>query len=383
MATIKGVKRWFWWHKWTSLICTTFLLLLCITGLPLIFHEEIEHLTEKKTVFAPEANALQKPLDELVNTAKQRFPGKVVKLAYWDKEHSGLVSITLGESASSGYETDKYVVLNAYTGKIEDTPVVDNGFMYIMLRLHVDLFAGIPGKIFMGLMGILFVVAIISGVMLYGPIMKKFDFGMIRTEKSRRLKWLDMHNMLGIVTITWVTVVGITGVINAFSDLVLYSWQQGQLQEMTAPYKNAAPLTGKLSSLQNAVDLVQKKEPKMLPYILAFPGTAFSSKHHYAVVMRGNKPLTERLLKPALIDAKTGELSDMRDLPFFVNAYFISQPLHFGDYGGMPLKVIWAIFDLATIFVLISGIYLWFARRKSNAEQLARMEQNYNLNATR
>lgn len=383
MATIKSVKRWFWWHKWTSLICTAFLLLLCITGLPLIFHEEIEHLTEKETVFAPKANALPKPLDELVNTAKQRFPDKIVKLAYWDKEHAGLVSITLGETASSGYETDKYVVLNSYTGKIEDTPVVEEGFMYIMFRLHVDLFAGIPGKLFMGLMGILFVVAIISGVMLYGPIMKKFDFGMIRTEKSRRLKWLDMHNMLGIVTITWVTVVGITGIINAFSDLVLYFWQQGQLREMTAPYKNAAPLTGKLSALQNAVDLVQNKEPDMLPYILAFPGTAFSSKHHYAVVMRGNKPLTERLLKPALIDAKTGELSDMRDLPFFVNAYFISQPLHFGDYGGIPMKVIWAIFDLATIFVLISGIYLWFARRKSNAEQLARMEQNYNLNATK
>ena len=380
MATIKGVKRWFWWHKWTSLICTAFLLLLCLTGLPLIFHEEIEHFTKKEHNYVPVANAIQKPLDELVNTAKRHFPGKVVKLVYWDKEHAGLLSITLGETATSGYETDKYVILNSYTGKVEDTPVVEENFMYIMLRLHVDLFAGIPGKLLMGFMGILFLVAIVSGVMLYGPIMKKFDFGMIRTEKSRRLKWLDMHNMLGIVTITWVTVVGLTGVINALSDMVLYFWQQGQLQEMTAPYKNAAPLTGKLSSLQDAVNLVQQKEPKMLPYILAFPETVFSSKHHYAVVMRGNTPLTERLLKPALVDAKTGQLSDMRDMPFFVNAYFISQPLHFGDYGGMPLKVIWAIFDIASIFVLISGIYLWFARRKSNAEQLARMENNYNLN---
>lgn len=381
MTTIKGVKRWFWWHKWTSLVCTAFLLLLCLTGLPLIFHEEIEHFSETdQPLIIPAGQTAPKPLDELVSTAKNHYPGQVEKLVYWDKEHPGLISITLGESAASSYETDKYVVLNAYTGKIEETPVVDKGFMYIMLRLHVDLFAGIPGKLFMGLMGILFVISIISGIMLYGPIMKKYNFGMIRTEKSRRLRWLDMHNMLGIVTIAWVTVVGFTGVINALSDVVLYFWQQGQLNEMTAPYKNAAPLSGKLSSLQSAVALVQDKEPDMLPYILAFPGTVFSSKHHYAVVMRGNTPLTERLLQPALIDAKTGELSDMRAMPFFVNAYFMSQPLHFGDYGGLPLKVIWAIFDVATIFVLISGLYLWFARRKSNAEQLARMEQTHHLN---
>ena len=31
-------------HTWSSLISTLFLLLLCITGLPLIFHHEIDEL---------------------------------------------------------------------------------------------------------------------------------------------------------------------------------------------------------------------------------------------------------------------------------------------------------------------------------------------------
>jgi uncharacterized iron-regulated membrane protein len=378
MSTIKSIKRWFWWHKWTSLICTLFLLLLCLTGLPLIFHEEIEQLTEKKKA-AVDLSLPAKPLAELVTTAKQRFPGKVEKLLYWDEENPGMVSVTVGDSPMSDYETDKYVLLNSRTGKIEDTPAVQEGFMYIMFRLHVDMFAGIGGKLFMGLMGLLFVVAIISGIMLYGPIMKKFNFGMIRTEKSNRLKWLDMHNLLGIVTLTWAMVVGLTGVINTLSDVVFLMWQKGQLAEMTAPYKNAKPLSGKLSSLDSAVMITQAKEPTMVPYIVAFPGTMYASKHHYAVFVKGNTPLTERLIKPALIDAKTGKLTDMRDMPFFVNALFISQPLHFGDYGGMPLKVIWAIFDIATILVLISGLWLWFARLKSNRDQLARLEATYNL----
>ena len=48
----------------------------------------------------------------------------------------------------------------------------------------------------------------------------------------------------------------------------------------------------------------------------------------------------------------------------------VSQPLHFGDYGGMPLKIIWALLDLATIVVLGSGLYLWLARnRRSSVEE--------------
>ncbi|MGN6117342.1 MAG: PepSY domain-containing protein, partial [Nitrobacter sp.] len=40
------------------------------------------------------------------------------------------------------------------------------------------------------------------------------------------------------------------------------------------------------------------------------------------------------------------------------------QPLHFGDYGGMPLKIIWALLDVLTIIVLGTGVYLWLRRRK-------------------
>lgn len=42
----------------------------------------------------------------------------------------------------------------------------------------------------------------------------------------------------------------------------------------------------------------------------------------------------------------------------------LSQPLHFGDYGGMPMKILWTLLDIATIIVLGSGLYLWWQRRK-------------------
>ena len=39
-----NLRRWRLVHRWTSLICSVNLLILCVTGLILVFHHEIEHL---------------------------------------------------------------------------------------------------------------------------------------------------------------------------------------------------------------------------------------------------------------------------------------------------------------------------------------------------
>jgi uncharacterized iron-regulated membrane protein len=85
--------------------------------------------------------------------------------------------------------------------------------------------------------------------------------------------------------------------------------------------------------------------------------------------MHGDQALTARLYKPVLVDAQTAGITDRRKLPWYLTALLISQPLHFGDYGGAGLKFLWALLDLATIVVLGSGLYLWIKRgRKARAE---------------
>jgi uncharacterized iron-regulated membrane protein len=204
--------------------------------------------------------------------------------------------------------------------------------------------------------------------------MRRLKFGTVRSGRSF-LHWLDLHNLLGIVTLVWAMVVGGTGVINTWADLVIKLWQYDQLAVMTAPYKNK-PIPQTLSSLQRAVTTAQATEPDLTPSFVAFPGSLFSSNHHYAVFLRGRTPLTSRLLKPVLIDAESGVLTDKRDLPWYVTALLVSQPLHFGDYGGMPLKIIWALLDITTIVVLMSGLYLWFKKR--HVPMAAHLDQLYN-----
>lgn len=363
----KSLRRWGWTHKWSSIICTVFMLMLYITGLPLIFHHEIDHLLHDEVQAAPvtEGTPLAS-LDLVVKNSLSRDPGMVPHFLIWDPDDANALMVSIGKSLEANSSDNRIVRVGAHTAAYLDAPDVTGRFTYIMLKLHTDMFAGLPGKLFLGLMGILFCVAIISGIVVYAPSMRKLKFGTYRRDRVRVVRWLDIHNLSGIVLVMWMLVVGFTGVINTWAELVIKIWQFGQLAEMTSQYKDKS-LPAHPSSIDAAVQVAIKAEPNMKPAFVAFPGTIFSSKSHYAVFMRGNTPLTAKLLKPALIDAETGVLTDSRNLPWYVATLLISQPLHFGDYGGMPLKIIWAVLDLITIVVLMTGLYLWLRRRQSGA----------------
>ena len=373
------VRVWFLVHKWTSLVCTLFLLMLCLTGLPLIFHDEIDAATghaPRGVVGQGSSGEGQGllPLDTMLAKALAARPGEVPLFMAFDNE-TPLMTITTGAApdvAASGMTIQQLDRLSGRTVGAESADG-EGGVMPFLLKLHTDMFLGLPGMLFLGAMGLLFVAALISGVVLYAPFMRKLDFGTLRTARSRRVKWLDYHNLLGIVALAWMAVVGLTGVINALVDPITKLWQASELSEMTRAYAGRSPLPpARYGSLDRAMAEARRAIPGMNPQFIAFPGGAFSSKHHYAVFFQGSTPLTERLLTTALIDAETGALTDARPMPWYFKALSLSRPLHFGDYGGLPLKALWALLTLFTIVVLGSGIYLWLGRRRAPTDAFVR-----------
>src|SRR5262249_46285725 len=129
------------------------------------------------------------------------------------------------------------------------------------------------------------------------------------------------------------------------------------------------PQAEELSSVHAAFDATRRAMSGMVVTSVVFPGSRFGSPYHYLVWTKGASPLTSQLFSPVLLDARTGELTAVVRMPWYLRALEVSRPLHFGDYGGMPLKVIWAVLDAVTIVVLGSGLYLWLSRRRSPIEE--------------
>jgi uncharacterized iron-regulated membrane protein len=115
--------------------------------------------------------------------------------------------------------------------------------------------------------------------------------------------------------------------------------------------------------VQKSYDAALAHVPGARLSFAAYPGTAFSSPHHTTFFLKGDTPLTSRLPRPVLVDARTAQVTAAPELPWYLTALLISQPLHFGDYAGMPMKILWALLDFATIILLGSGLYLWLKRK--------------------
>ncbi|MFA9461685.1 PepSY-associated TM helix domain-containing protein [Thiohalorhabdus sp. Cl-TMA] len=355
----RRLKGWYRVHKWTSLICTVFMLLLFVTGLPLIFHEEIDRaLGYRVSAPAVEASGQRAEVDAILADARERRPDEVVQFLVREPEHPDLWFVRLGETVEAT-EASSFLTYDARTGELLNAYPVGQGVMNVILRLHVDMFAGLWGTLFLGAMGLLLVASLVSGAVLYAPYLGRAGFGRVRRQ-TRRLRWLDAHNLVGMATLVWVLVVGFTGVVNTLSVPIFSQWQSTQLAEMTAGATGDDTVAER--SPAEAVTAARRAQPDKALSFMAFPGNGFTGDGHFMAYMQGTTPLTAQLLTPVMIDADTGEVVATRGLPWYVSALLLSQPLHFGDYGGLPLKILWGLLDLLAIGVLVTGLYLWLRR---------------------
>lgn len=362
----RSLRIWSRIHSWTSLVSMVFLVMLCVTGLPLVFHDEIDGLFEEQIV-APRSSAglPTKSTDEVIAAARQTRPGDHVLFVGWrDERNVAVVAMSSVPIPAPGQFHRLLFDVRTLAVLGEEPPA--GGVMDVVLKIHKDMFLGLPGELFLGLMGVLLVASIISGVVVYAPFMRRLDFGTIRRRQSPRVTWLDLHNLLGAVTIVWLLVVGFTGTINTLTVPLFDLWRAQTLPALLKPFQGMPVAAG--VHIDEAIARVRATLPDIGVTSVTMPTSGrFGSPQHLVVWTKGSSPLTARLFTPVLV-AMDGSLKvTAPDLPWYLRTLQTSRPLHFGDYGGIPLKILWALLDLMAIVVLVTGIYLWVAKRRRRA----------------
>lgn len=361
-----SLRVWARIHSWTSLIGTLFLLMLCLTGLPLIFHDEIDDLFEQHVEAPPMlAGTPARSTDEVIAAAKRARPGDYVLFAGWPADSPSVLSVAMSPTPIPVPGQFHKLLLDERTLAVLGEEPPASGVMDVVLKIHKDMFLGLPGELFLGAMGLLPVAAIVSGIVVYAPFMRRLAFGTIRRRQSARVTWLDLHNLLGVLTIVWLLVVGFTGSMNTLTVPLFDLWRAQTLPALLKPYQGMPVATA--AGIDQAIARVRESMPGITVTSVTMPTSArFGSPQHLVVWTKGNSPLTARLFTPVLV-AMDGSFNVVSaDMPWYLRALQTSRPLHFGDYGGLPLKILWAVLDLFTIVILVTGLYLWLGKRRAS-----------------
>ncbi len=192
----KTLSRWTVLHRWTSLFCTLNLLILLLTGLPLIFHEELDEAFGYVPRLAVHGQAPMS-MDGAVQIARQARPGWNPATYFEDEDHPGLVAVTMMPPGVKDFTRAEAVYLNAFEGtelKGFDPQKTPTGWL---LRLHAQFFLGLGGSLYLALVGVAFFVALVSGAVGYAPFLRGVRFGDLRRDRGRRVFHLDLHNLVG------------------------------------------------------------------------------------------------------------------------------------------------------------------------------------------
>ncbi len=377
-------------HQWVSLICALFLLLLTLTGLPLLFRNEINAWNTVNLPPRGEPVALSEiwaGLPQGTAEVSQAFPTKEI-LAVTPDGEDGTLYFRVKERGGKASRAHmrmggEQIMYDVRTGAVFDrrdrvyrSEAVQE-FMHTMHILHVRLGMEEGGRDFLTVMCVLAVISIVSGVYLYLPMMKTLAFG-TRRRRSSRVFWSDWHKLTSIFAGTWAVLMCVSGVFIVLYSVGMRDYQRTAharaaehfvVQTQDAPQISAEEAYARIAAEFPQKDVISMRLP-----------TADSAYYVFQIAEPTVRPTDFALGTQVYLAAGGGEPllvpvpAWLTMAPFFLN-------MHIHNHELTAEKIFWALLILMTAAMIVTGIVLWLTRWRNRVTAAAEMFAEKRTNA--
>ncbi|MBK6264050.1 PepSY domain-containing protein [Marivirga sp. S37H4] len=253
-------------------------------------------------------------------------------------------------------------------------------FMY---RLHF--FAQIPypyGYLLSGFVAFFFLFAIVTGVIVHW---KKIisNFYVFRPWAKLKTVWTDAHTALGLIGLPFQFIYAVTGAVLIIGSTVmlgpvtslLYDGNSDKMFKDLSTDVAPFPFTNKPQNYELDINKMVLKAEQNWAGVYASQVVLQNYGDANMHVVVDVKPESDKKfagLGQMAFKASTGEVVFERD-PYTETSYIAGAQdflikLHYGNFGGYPLKIIYFIFGIITCFIILSGVLIWVEARdkKSN-----------------
>lgn len=359
-------------HNWVGLYAGIIIAILSITGAAAVFIPEIDVLGNRD-LLKIKPGKTQVSLTESFQKVKQAYPDYRFTRLNLPNEKDGTWAFFLFKKGENKFDDQSLTVfVNPYTGNVAGSRNHSRSLANFMRQMHVRLYDGYYGRQIVGLGGIALLVSTITGLLIYGNFMKRQMFASIRNGRGIRIAAADWHKLVGISALLFNLVIAITG---AWLGLQPYLMRWLDIKPPNAYEEISKPIPPE-DDAAYPVDLdallakANETFPEMDP-----SGVNISSDGARMVSIYGNIPGTvyERQANLIVLDKETlavKHLYDARKGDFPDKLYYVQEALHFGDYGGMALKVLYFIFGLTTGGLSITGFMIYLKRTEKKERKV-------------
>ena len=253
------------------------------------------------------------------------------------------------------------------------------GVQHFLEHLHIYLhMPRTMGLFLVGLSGVALLASVVSGVFSHPRIFR--DAFSFRRGGSRRTQEADFHNRLSVWGLPFHLVVPLTGALLGLSTLILgvlamaaFDGDMERARSVVAGPSIMAddtPVDTETPNVPALTALLEEHPDATLSRIgLRRIGTEGQSLM-FALSMPDDLTLTEQYT----YDVR-GEFVGVRgfaDGPVGAQVVAALGPLHFGWFGGWPVKVLYVALGLGLTAIISSGVAIWAARRDDKGRAVPR-----------
>ncbi len=372
MALLRSRARLVWLrlHRWLGLGLGAVFVLFGLTGSLLVFYVEIDEAIEPAQAVpepAPQVRSWQSVLEVLQRSHPQRDRGWRIELPPGGR---GLVTARyLKPSEAAGvFYKPLLVTINPATEQVLVNRLWGNFAATWVYDLHYMLLAGETGHTVVGLLGLLMLLALVGGLVLWWPRRGHWaDALRLKLSGSRQRRHYDLHKLAGVGGGAVLLVLAATG-----AALALPSWVEPPLARISPPLPTPAPQATlhpgvPLLTLDQVLSGAREHWPESVPRWVDTP-PANGATFRVRLWLPGGP--SERFPRSYLwIHAQTGEVLAERDARKqsagdAVLAWL--HPLHNGEAFGMPGRVLACVAGLLPLLLLATGVQRWVDRRRAS-----------------
>ncbi|MGH8549727.1 MAG: PepSY-associated TM helix domain-containing protein, partial [Methylococcales bacterium] len=381
-------KLWLDVHLYLGLFAGLILAITGLTGSLIAFGGDIDAWLNADLMRAvpPSGPALQRPLDELFAAAQARLP-EPSSPTYLNipREIDRTVSIaySLPSSIPDENEMDNYeVFVDPYSAEIKGarllkrTGVPFSGpIMPLLVELHYSLLLGQSGAILFGVIAVLLIFSILTGLIVWWPLTGRWGRALTikRRASAERLNH-DLHKTSGFYSAIVLLVVLFSGVYMNLPEYItalveIFSpapgWPEGQ---KSVPMEGQAALSpGQAVALANG--LFPDGE-------LMGVGLPDGPEGSYLIRKRAPDEVTEAYPhRQVWIDQYSGRVLAVNDPHTYTAGQKFLEwqyPLHSGEAFGLPGRILILVVGLACPVLYVTGFIRWLQKRRSRRQRAGR-----------
>jgi uncharacterized iron-regulated membrane protein len=358
--TTRQVRALFAIHKWTALLTGVFILFLSITGAIAVFREEIDRALTPAKVVTPGSTRL--PLERTVSAATAAFPGSRAQMMTISHDPTSALVIRVRDGRQF-----REVFVNPYTAEVTGSRVGET-VHNVLRQLHARFYVGgVAGRILVGFFGLTLLVSCLTGLFVYARFLKGRHFWTIRGGRLQ-LAISDWHKLIGITTLLFNIAIAFTGAVLGLE--LLANRVSRRLASSIHPAPSAAARADKpgelvgIISVDSAIAQAERATPGVTFTTIIMP---VKDRAHWNLYgdARGGKSAEGGSW--AIVESYTGRVIETfndRDATGLTRGYLWMEPIHFGNFAGTGVKILWLILGFASGGLSVLGYVLWIMKRR-------------------